>query len=104
VNEVVHFVGTDNLRKAVKGNQLCETTAQLDIRGPLQEWIGNSSVDFVRERDVVGDNLQSVVGETAAKLVGPGRAGCPGPVCGGGLRTGVNIRPELRKQLGGIHP
>src|SRR4029077_18705496 len=104
VNEVVHFVRTHNLGKVVKGAQLCETTTELDIGDPLQDWSGNAGRDFVWESDVVRDNLESVVSKAAAKLVGPGRAWCPGPVCGGGLGTGVNIRPELRKQFVGIHP
>ena len=81
IDKVIDLIWTHNFRKVVKGSQF-RKAGDSNIRNAVEQRIGNPGVDRVLRRDVIGQNLQSVMGEAAAQLIGPSGARCPGPVCG----------------------
>ena len=86
IDEVIDLIRPDNLRKVVEGTQLRkESTAQsdADVRNSAQQGIGNAGIDLIGECRIVRNNLENVVGEASAELVGPIGTWRPGPVAGG---------------------
>src|SRR5260370_28322239 len=102
INKVIDFVGPNNLRKVVEGTQFREASDP-NIGDALQEGIGKAGVDVVRKTEVIGQDLETVVRETSAKLVGPSGARGPGPVARSSLRPGMNPGTELRKEFIKVH-
>ncbi len=102
VNNAVDLVRPYYLWKVVEGAQFGEP-GHFDIGYALQERIGNASVDLVRKTYIAGENLESVVGKTAAQFVGPSGAWRPSPMAGGGLSAGMDLGAELREKFIGIH-
>src|SRR5260370_21169599 len=79
INKVIDFVGPHNLRKVVEGTQFREASDP-NIGDALQEGIGKAGVDVVRKTEVIGQDLETVVRETSAKLVAPSGARVPAPL------------------------
>src|SRR5712692_2746457 len=104
IDEVIDLIGPDNFRKVVEGTQLREgAVGEPDVRNTAQQRIGNTGVDLVGESEIVRQNLENIVRETCAELVGPRGTRGPGPVASDGLCAGMNFGAELREDLEEVH-
>src|SRR6266571_2625296 len=102
VDNVIDLVRAHDLGKIVEGTQL-RKGIDSDVGYPAQKGIGEAGVDFVWETNIVGENLENVVCETSAQLVGPSGARSPRPVGGYVLRSGMNLGAELRQEFEEVH-
>src|SRR6266849_8786929 len=104
IDEVIDLIGPDNFREVVEGTQLREgAVGEPDVRNSAQQRIGNTGVDLVGESEIVGQNLEEVVREAPAELVGPSGTRRPSPVAGDSLCARMNLGAELREDLEEVH-